>query len=62
MDERHLSSFLHYVEVLQFLPNATIFRKGDQGDAMFLVLQGEVRALNLVGGRLESSSRASAES
>ena len=51
MDERQLSSFLQYVEVLQFLPNAIIFRKGDHGDAMFLVLQGEVRARNLVGGR-----------
>jgi CRP-like cAMP-binding protein len=51
MDERQLSSFLQYVEVQQFLPNAVIFRKGEHGDAMFFVLQGEVRARNLVGGR-----------
>ena len=51
MDERQLASFLQYMEVLQFLPNAVIFRKGDHGDAMFLVLQGEVRARTMVGGR-----------
>lgn len=51
MDGSHLSSFLQYVEVLQFLPNAVIFNKGDHGDAMFLVIQGEVRARNVVGGR-----------
>ena len=51
MEERHLSSFLQYVEVIEFLPNAVVVHKGEHGDAMFLVLQGEVRARNLVGGR-----------
>lgn len=51
MDERQLASFLQYVEVLKFPPNAGIFRKGEHGDAMFLVLQGEVRARSMVGGR-----------
>ncbi len=51
MDERQLASFLQYMEVLKFLPNAVIFQKGDHGDAMFLVLQGEVRARVMVGGR-----------
>jgi len=51
MSESQLASFLQYMEVLKFLPNAVIVTKGDHGDAMFLVLQGEVRARIMVGGR-----------
>ena len=51
MDERQLASFLHYMEVVKLLPNAPVFKKGDHGDAMFLVLQGEVRARVMVGGK-----------
>lgn len=51
MDETQLMSFLHYLEILRLLPNAPVFLKGDHGDAMFLVLQGEVRARLLVSGR-----------
>jgi hypothetical protein len=51
MDERQLNSFLHYMEVVPFLPNAVVFKKGETGDAMFLVLQGEVRARVMVSGR-----------
>jgi hypothetical protein len=51
MDERQLTSFLQYVEVIKLLPNATVCRKGEHGDSMFLVLQGEVRARVMVGGQ-----------
>ena len=51
MDERQLASFLQYMEVLQLLPNASVFKKGEHGDAMFLVLQGELRARIMVGGK-----------
>ena len=51
MDERQLVSFLAYLEILKLPPNATVFKKGDHGDAMFLVLQGELRARVLVGGQ-----------
>lgn len=51
MDERQLASFLQYMEVLKLPPNAVVFHKGDHGDAMFLVLEGEVRARVLVGGQ-----------
>lgn len=51
MDEPQLASFLQYMELLKFPANAEVFRKGEQGDAMFLVLQGEVRARAMVGGR-----------
>jgi len=39
------------MEVLKYLPNVVIFTKGQHGDAMFLVLQGELRARVMVGGR-----------
>jgi hypothetical protein len=51
MDERQLASFLSYMEVLKLLPNAIVFNKGDHGDAMFLVLEGELRARVMVEGR-----------
>ena len=51
MDERQLASFLQYLEVLKLQPNATVFKKGDHGDAMFLVLVGELRARVMVGGQ-----------
>jgi hypothetical protein len=51
MEERQLTSLLQYLEVLKLLPNATVFRKGDHGDAMFMVLEGEVRARVLIDGR-----------
>ncbi len=51
MDEQQLASFLQYMEVLKLLPNAPVFRKGERGDAMFCVLQGEVRARAMIGGQ-----------
>lgn len=51
MDEKQLASFLQYMEVVRLLPNAAVFNKGDHGDSMFLVLEGELRARVMVGGR-----------
>jgi hypothetical protein len=51
MEERQLASLLQYLQVLKLLPNATVFRKGDHGDAMFMVLEGEVRARVVIDGR-----------
>ena len=51
MEERQLASLLQYLEVVKLLPNATVFRKGDHGDAMFMVLEGEIRARVLIDGR-----------
>jgi hypothetical protein len=51
MEERQLASFLQYMEVVKLLPGATLFSKGEPGDAMFLVLEGEVRARAMVGGQ-----------
>ena len=54
MDERQLESFLQYMEVLKLPANALVFTKGEHGDAMFLVLQGEVRARVMLGGRVST--------
>jgi CRP-like cAMP-binding protein len=51
MEERQLASLLQYLEVVKLLPHATLFRKGEHGDAMFMVLEGEVRARVLIEGR-----------
>src|SRR5277367_3021885 len=39
------------MEIVKLLPGAVVFRKGDHGDAMFMVIEGEVRARDLVGGQ-----------
>src|SRR5439155_12808144 len=44
MDEKHLESFLQYMELVPFKQFDEVVRKGDLGNAMFLVLQGELRA------------------
>jgi len=51
VDERLLASLLTYLEVVRVAPFGTIFAKGDHGDALFMVLEGEVRARVTVGGR-----------
>jgi CRP/FNR family transcriptional regulator, cyclic AMP receptor protein len=51
MEEQQLASFLQYMEVMKFMGNAVVVQKGDPGDAMYLVLQGELRARTMVGGR-----------
>ncbi len=51
MDEAQLGSFLQYMEIVKLSANAPVFTRGEPGDAMFLVLQGEVRARSIVGGR-----------
>jgi CRP-like cAMP-binding protein len=48
MEERQLESFVHYMEVLQVPQYHRIVRKGDHGDAMYLILSGELRALLVV--------------
>src|SRR5262249_7908603 len=51
MDERQLTSFLQYMELVKLMPNHVVCHKDEPGDAMFLVLQGELRARTMVGGR-----------
>ncbi len=51
VDERLLASLLPYLEVVRVPAFGAVVRKGDHGDALFMVLEGEVRARVTIGGR-----------
>jgi hypothetical protein len=51
LEDRQLESFLHYLALLSFKPYTQVVRKGDHGDAMYLVLEGELRAFVLIDGK-----------
>lgn len=51
VDERLLASLLSYLEVVKVPPFGTVVNKGDHGDALFLVLEGEVRARVMIDGQ-----------
>jgi CRP-like cAMP-binding protein len=43
LTDKQLASFLDYVEILECPHSGTIFKEGQRGDAMFLILEGELR-------------------
>jgi hypothetical protein len=51
LDERQVESFVRYMEVIQCQQFSHIVRKGEHGDAMYIVLEGELRALAMVDGK-----------
>jgi CRP-like cAMP-binding protein len=51
VEERLLASLLTYLEVVKVAPFGTVVNKGDHGDALFMVLEGEVRARVMIDGR-----------
>lgn len=51
MDEDQLELFLGYMEVLKVAQFSHVVRKGDHGDAMFLVLEGQLRAMSMIDGK-----------
>ena len=51
VDERLLASLLSYLEVVKVPPFGTVVNKGEHGDALFMVLEGEVRARVMIGGQ-----------
>ena len=51
MDEYQLERFIEFIEVLSIESSGSIVRRGSHGDAMFLMLEGEVRACILVEGK-----------
>ncbi len=51
VEERLLSSLLPYLEVVKVAPFGTVVNKGEHGDALFMVLEGEVRARVMIEGR-----------
>ena len=48
MEEKQLESFAQFMEVVAVRQFAEVFRRGDHGDAMYLVLEGELRARVIV--------------
>jgi CRP-like cAMP-binding protein len=51
VDERLLASLLSYLEVIKVPPFGTVVNKGEHGDALFMVLEGEVRARVMIDGK-----------
>ena len=51
MDDEQLEGFLRYMEVVKASQYSHVVRKGDHGDAMYFVLEGEVRAMTLIDGK-----------
>lgn len=51
VEERLLASLLSYLEVVKVAPFGTVVNKGDHGDALFMVLEGEVRARVMIDDR-----------
>lgn len=51
VDERLLASLLSYLEVIKVSSFESVVNKGDHGDALFMVLEGEVRARVIIDGR-----------
>lgn len=43
MNEEQLTAFLDYIELVSCGRSATLFREGQRGDSMYLVLDGEMR-------------------
>src|SRR5262249_31553420 len=40
-----------YMEIVKLMQNGVVFNKGEKGDAMFMILQGELRARVMLNGR-----------
>jgi hypothetical protein len=51
MDDAQLEAFLQFVEVVRYRPFTTVVRKLEHGDALFMVLEGELRARTVIDGK-----------
>ena len=51
LDDSQIESFLHYLQVVQVFQFSHLVRQGQHGDAMYVVLEGELRALTIVEGK-----------
>lgn len=51
VDDSMLASLLPYVEIVEVAPFGTVVNRGDHGDALFMVLEGELRARVMIDGR-----------
>jgi CRP/FNR family transcriptional regulator, cyclic AMP receptor protein len=51
LEEHQLESFAQYFETVQVSQFEHLFRKGQSGEGMYVVLEGELRALTIVEGK-----------
>ncbi|MBI3849192.1 MAG: cyclic nucleotide-binding domain-containing protein [Verrucomicrobia bacterium] len=51
LDEPQLERFVQFMEVHQLRQWAEIVKQGDNGDAMYLILDGELRVRMMIGGK-----------
>jgi len=51
MSDEQLATLLRFLEIVQVRPFAQLVRKGEPGDAMYGVLEGEVRSCIVVDGK-----------
>jgi CRP-like cAMP-binding protein len=51
MDDRQLEDFLQYMEVVSVGKNSLLIKENEHGDAMYIVLAGELRASVVVAGK-----------
>ena len=51
LSDQQLARFVGYVELKQFRQFAEVVRQGDPGDAMYMILDGEVRVRLMIGGK-----------
>jgi hypothetical protein len=51
LEEPQLEAFSHYLETVNCPQFSHIVRQGQRGEAMYLVLEGELRALSIVEGK-----------
>jgi hypothetical protein len=51
MDHRQIESFVRYMELLHCQQFSHIVHSGELGDSMYIVLEGELRALAMVDGK-----------
>ena len=43
LNDEQLAAFLNYVEVVNCVPASSLFKEGEPGDSMFLILEGQMR-------------------
>ena len=50
LNDEQLAAFLNYVEVVKFGFSETVFREGQMGDSMYMILDGQVRVYTKTKG------------
>lgn len=51
MSDEQLEQFIHFMEILPVRQWAELVKQGEIGDAMYLVLEGELRVRMMIGGK-----------